>query len=357
MRQSFGSRQPNISDWRLFHRNNDTYWARWVSATTGWDPEDHSKITLSASDVREIRLLAGVADDEAADAILDMEGKGMPLGQYLLSIANPSGCLKVGVYGRGFHKFKEFWSTDGLAAASDLCQQPGCPAPQASVAEKHRINIVTYSRSTPESPVCDQSNTATYEPRGTTYELLDQHTARSTCGIGYGAGLNAALWQAAGPSETIAIIEVLPALSPNRYALALQREHTTTRVVRMEWPQVDDPFIAPWNKSTALGCFSEAASFQVKVRTLNIPQDKADELAKALDGIDLRSDRCPRNAEGECARFTDGRSFHVEVPGNAPINIFDLRREKGYVSENPQLSEWIYKLLDEAKQEKETATK
>src|ERR1700733_9354705 len=80
MAQSFGTRQPNISDWRLFHRNNDAYWARWLTSTRGWDPVDRTMITVPPSDVRAVRLLAGVADDEPADAIVDIEAKGMESG-------------------------------------------------------------------------------------------------------------------------------------------------------------------------------------------------------------------------------------------------------------------------------------
>jgi len=34
-----------------------------------------------------------------------------------------------------------------------------------------------------------------------------------------------------------------------------------------------------------------------------------------------------------------------------------LQGSKGYISENPQLSEWIYKLLDETKRATGTAAK
>jgi hypothetical protein len=47
----------------------------------------------------------------------------------------------------------------------------------------------------------------------------------------------------------------------------------------------------------------------------------------------------------------------VEVRGQAPVDVFDLHGVKGYMSENPQLSEWIYKLLNETKQVKETAAR
>src|ERR1700732_91376 len=86
MAQSIGPRQPDVADWRLFHRNNDEYWARMVTATTGWwDPAlNRSKVRLSASDVRHLRLLAGIGDDEPSDPIVALIGRQMKLGQYLL---------------------------------------------------------------------------------------------------------------------------------------------------------------------------------------------------------------------------------------------------------------------------------
>ena len=91
------------------------------------------------------------------------------------------------------------------------------------------------------------------------------------------------------------------------------------------------------------------------MRAIEVPHADAVELAKGLDQIDLRADRCPRNAAGQCVMFVDGGGFHVEVRGHPPVDIFDLGHERGYVSENPQLSEWIYKLLDVTKQEKKNA--
>jgi hypothetical protein len=355
--QSIGSRQPDISDWRLFHRKNDEYWARRVTATSGWDPVNHSKLGLSASDVRKIRLLSGIADDEPSDPIVSLDGWRMQEDQYLLVTAKSGGCLKVAVYGQGFRHFKELWSSDALANGGNICQLPGCPEPQVSVDKEHRIDISTYFRSTPESPVCDQFSSTTFKPRGSTFELQDQHAAKSKCWIGYGAGLDAALWQAAGPGETIAIVQVLPSLSPDRYALALQRRASGARVLRMEWDQSGSPCLPPLADASASDCFSRMASVQVQAKPLNVQPNIAEDLATALDGIDLRTDRCTRNAEGECVMFTDGREFHVEVRGQAPVDVFDLHGVKGYMSENPQLSEWIYKLLNETKQVKETAAR
>jgi hypothetical protein len=361
MAQSIGSRQPDVADWRLFHRNNDEYWARMVTATTGWwDPAlNRSKVRLSASDVRHLRLLAGIGDDEPSDPIVALIGRQMKLGQYLLVTAKPGGCLNVAVYGEGLRHFKQLWSSDALPNGSYICQPPGCPQPQVSVDEKHKINILTFSRSTPANPICDQFSSTVYEPKGKSFELTDQHTATS-CWLGYNAGLNAAFRQAAGPGETLAIVQWRPALTADQYALVLQRRPTGTSVLRMQLQQKEDWSSAVYTSmknATALDCFSRAASVHVNVTTLEIPQNGAQDLAMALDRVDLRTDRCARCADGACARLLDGRTFYVQVGDHAPIKITDVKSLRGYVSENPQLSGWIYKLLDETKHAKEIAAK
>lgn len=353
--QRAGTRPPEITDWRVFHQNNDAYWARWSTVTSGLNPADRSKITISASDVRTIRLLAGISDDEPADPIVSLEARGMQIGQYLLVTSTPDGCLRAAVYGRGLHQYKELWSSDVLTSVGGICQLPGCPETRVSVDEKHRIIISTYSRSTRENPVCDQTTVATFVPKGNSFELQDRNTNNSKCWVGNGAGLSAALWKAAGPERTVAVVEVLPSLSPDRYALALQHDATGAHVLRLNWREPGSPFMGAQSKATASDCFFQASSIHVKVSTSKVPQDRAEELVAALGRIDLRADRCVRNAERECAMFTDGTYFHVEAQGHAAIDIFDLRGEKGYMSENPELSEWIYKLIDAVEHPKKPA--
>ncbi len=344
--QITGSRQPDVTDWRVFHRNNDEYWARWVTSTTpGWDPVNHSKIGLSAADVRNIRLLAGIADDEPANPIVSFVGNHMQQGQYLLVTAKSAGCLRAAVYSQGFRHFKEVWSSDSLANGGEICQQSGCPQPRVSVDEKHRINILTYSRSTQASAVCDQLGTTTYEPRSGSFELQDHHTGDSGCGVGYDAGLSAALRQAAGPGEIIGVIRILPAFSYH-YALVLQHGPNDIRVLRMEWPQKSWSEWSGQAEATAADCFSRAASLLVKVKILEVSQTSAQNLADALDRVDLRTDRCARGIHGECAMITDGRAFRVEVRDHAPVGLTDVNGLRGVMSENPQLSEWVSRLLD-----------
>jgi hypothetical protein len=347
--QGPGSRQPDVADWRFFHRNNDAYWAQMVAASTGSN--------FSASDVRNIRLAAGIADDEADDPIMNLDGRGMRPDQYLLLTAKRVGCVKAAVYERGMRQFKELWSSDELADEGDICQQPGCPAPQVSIVEKHTISVRMYFRSVSGNPICDQLKTTTYEPKRNTFEKQDQRTGTSMCWVGYDAGLSAALWQAAGPDKTLAIVQVFPTVAahPDRYALALAREGERLRIVRMEWPEKGSPYVGDLSKASASDCYSRLSSVPIQATELEVPQVKAVELATALSGIDLRADRCVRNGESQCARFFDGRTFHVEVRGHVPVNVFDLENEKGYVSENPKLSEWIYQLLDESKLAKEAA--
>jgi hypothetical protein len=352
--QGVGVRQPDVSDWRAFHRQNDEYWARVVTATTGWRdaPMNQSKVRVSASEVRNMRLLAGIADDAPSDPILELAGHGMKVGQYLLVTVKANGCLNISVYGEGWH-FKQIWSTDKLPNGSDICQQPACPEPRVSVGARHEIDIMIFSRSTPTKPICDRYSSASYIPKGSSFELSDQDAGTTMCrsSDAYRAGLNVALRQAAGPGELLVIVENLPALSPDRYALVLQRRSDGVRMLRLEWQREAWSRAAyAWNNTaTTEECFSQAASFPVTVTALDISQKRMQELVTTLEQEDLRSDRCARRADRECAMILDGRAFSVQVGDNAPILLTDVKGLRGYASENPQLSEWVYELLGEAK--------
>lgn len=115
--------QPDVKDWRAFHRENDKHWARWVTTTSGWWGSPAKKAGLSPSDVREIRLLAGIADDEPSDPIVTLRGAGK-VDRYLLLTERPDGCLNGAVYGKNFLHFKEFWSSGTPSDSRDLCEQP-----------------------------------------------------------------------------------------------------------------------------------------------------------------------------------------------------------------------------------------
>jgi hypothetical protein len=349
-----GALQPNVADWHLFHKNNDAYWAQLLTATAGWDPIDHSKISVSATDVRKIRVAAGIGDDEPSDAILEMEGTRMQPNEYLMLTAKSGGCLRAAVYAKKFIQFAEIWSSDSLANGAGICQQPGCPKSSVTVDMKHRINVTTYSRSTPNSPACDMDSTAVFQPIGNTFDLLERKSSEAGCWAGYGSGLKDALWKAAGQAGTKAIVRVSPSMRRG-YAFALTNDGAGARVLQLEWPETDSPFTESLSKETASECFSRAAALHVKVTDLMVQQGRAGELAAALNSIDFRADRCVRNAEGECTRFLDGTYFQVEVLGHPAIELFDLQHHKGYVSQNPELSEWVYRLVDEAKQSKKMA--
>lgn len=165
------------------------------------------------------------------------------------------------------------------------------------------------------------------------------------------AGLNVAFRQAAGPGETLAIVENLPALSTDRYALLLQRRTDGIRVLRMEWQQEAWSEAAnTWrDNATTWDCFSRGTSVPVTVTALDVPQNRMQESVTTLEQVDLRSDRCARRSDRECAMILDGRAFSVQVGDSAPILLTDVKGLRGYVSENPPLSEWVYKLLGEAK--------
>ena len=354
--QGTSLRQPDVSDWRAFHRNNDEYWARMVTATTGWDASTKSsKIRLTASEVRHMRILTGIPDDDPSDSIWEVIGHGMKVDQYLFIAIKPNACLNLSAYHEGWH-LKQLWSIDKLPNGTDLCRQPGCPEPRVSVDDKHEVSIMIFSRSAPTSPFCDQYSSASYLPKGDSFELKEQNTGVPTCSWSdaHRAGLNLAFRQAAGSGETLAVVENLPSLSPGWYALVLQRRPNGVNVLRMQWKR--EGYSDVQGQRSAWDCFAGAKFTPMNVATLDIPQDRAKNLLIALQRTDLRSDRCPRRGNQECAMLLDGRAFSVQVGDNPPIRLTDVKGLRGYVSENPQLSEWVYKLLDEASHAKPTST-
>ena len=350
-------RQPDVHDWRVFHRENDEYWARMVTATTGWwdASTKSSKIRLTASEVRHMRILTGIPDDDPSDSILEVVGHGMKVDQYLFVTVKSNGCLNLSVYGEGWH-LKQLWSTDKLPNGGYICRQPACPEPRVSVDDKHEISIMIFSRSAADRPFCDQYNSASYVPKGNSFELKEQNTGTPACSWSDAdwAGLNVALRQAPGSGETVAVVENLPALSPDRYALVMQRQTNGIHLLRMQWERKGG--LDADGQGSAWDCFAHAKSIPLRVATLDIPQDRAKNLLIALEQIDPRGDRCLRRADRECAQILDGRRFVVQVGDNPPIRLTDVKRLRGYTSENQQLSEWVYNLLDEASHAKPTST-
>lgn len=357
--QDSNSRYPNVSDWRTFHRQNDEYWARFLTATTGWNAF-HSKIEITGAEVRAIRLSAGIRDNEPSDPILQFVGGSMREGQFLLVTATANACMNVAVYDEGgLRRPKRLWSIDALPDGNKICQPSGCARPRVMVNEKHEIAVATAFRSTTNQPVCDGISSATYRPKGKVFEAEDQHTGTATCWLdSFSFGLNSAFKQAAGPGETLAIVQVLPALTLDKYALVLHRRATGLAILRMELN--DDDWSAPLlskTKPTASECFARAKSLPVRVKSLGVPEDQAEALENSLQSLDLGLDHCARGVDGQCAFLLDGRAFYMQVGERAPIRLTDVQGITGYTSENPAVSAWVYDLLEQAKHAEQIATK
>jgi len=232
--------------------------------------------------------------------------------QYLLVTARDNACMNVAVYEEGFRHPKQLWSIDALPDGSKICKSSGCARPRVMVNEKHKISVVSFFRSTPDQPVCDRLSSATYRPKGDSFNLEDQRTGTAMCGgDNFHPGLNLAFKQAAGRGETLAIVQVLPSLGWDKYALVLQRRATGLAVLRMELNREDwsAPILSE-AKATALECFARAQSVRVGVKTLRIPEDQAKALANSLESLDFGVDHCARKANGECAFMFDGRAFY-----------------------------------------------
>jgi len=348
--QNIGSRNPDVSDWRSFHRQIDRDWARQVTATRVWRgmPGDHSKAEVTAKEVRAIRLAAGIPDDYQGDPILQFAW--MKEYQFLLVRATTDACMNVAVYEEGFKRLKRIWSIATMPDGQEICRSSGCPSPRANVNEKQKVTVGTAFRSTPDQPVCDRVSSATYRPKGHSFEVENQHNNDAMCwGNSFYRGLGFAFQKAAGPGVTLAIVQVLGVLKGDRYALVLQRGEAGVVALRMELNPEDWTATLFSNGTTASECFARAQSVPVNVTSLADAENWAEAMANALQSIDLESDHCARGADGQCVHFLDGREFYVQIGDRSPIGLTDVPRRRGYSSENPALSAWVYRLLEQAK--------
>lgn len=348
--QSSSSRYPNAGDWRPFHRQNDEYWARVLTFTRVWrsQPGDHSKIEVTPKEVRAIRLAAGIPDDHQGDPIVQFAW--MKEYQFLLVTQTTDACMNVAVYEEGFSHLRRIWSIDAMPDGHKICQLSGCPRPRVMVNEKHKVNVAADFRSVPDQPVCDGVSWAIYRPKGHSFEVEAQHSDNAMCwGDSFQPGLTIAFRGSPGPGVTLAIVQVLGVPKGDRYALVLQRGAAGVAILRMELNPEDWTAAIFSNRTTASECFARAKSVLVNVRALAIPESWAEAMANSLQSIDLGSDRCAREANGQCAYFLDGREFYVQVGEHLPISLTDLKGMRGYSSENPALSAWVYSLLEQAK--------
>jgi hypothetical protein len=73
----------------------------------------------TADEVRAIRLLAGIADDEPSDPILEFVGGSTREYQYLLVTAKAEACGHVAVFEKGFRHPEQVFQGDANTKVAD----------------------------------------------------------------------------------------------------------------------------------------------------------------------------------------------------------------------------------------------
>jgi hypothetical protein len=159
---SANTQPASTFDWTRFHQQNDRDWA--------------SRTGLSAGAVRQLRLGAGISDDEPSNPIDEIDATTLGHEQVLFVSAAGSGhCLTVEVYVPHRKSFKNIWSTSEMPDGAGLCHPSLCRNPGVW-AEKGQINVTVPAYADEQDTMCNKNVLLTYRWKHKSYELTKQET-------------------------------------------------------------------------------------------------------------------------------------------------------------------------------------
>lgn len=312
-------------------------------------------MNLDPKDVRQIRLVAGIGDDDPADSIRRFDVKALGHSHVLLTIerGEPS-CVEVVVVAPRSGGFRKVWSVDSTPAHEPLCRPPNCWPPRVWAKKKGEIEISLPIAASGVDPDCAKGRVLTYRWNKHNYQLAEEKKFDTPCGIEttYRA-ISLAFHEAAGPSETLAMLEVFPSFWPQR-AIAIQHAPAGVAVYELRF---EKPVEFGWltHRQTPAECMARAKAVAPIKTVLPISSEEAKEFVAKLSQIDLQTDRCPRGNTGECSHFLDGTMLAVWLPGGRTAKFHDIGGLKDTVSENPSLHQWAQALLLAAENAKTAA--
>ena len=273
-------------------------------------------------------------------------------GQILfVSRTNDGRCLKLTVFRKsGFlgRDFTQIWSAEGTPSLDDFCSPVSCRPPTVFAVKNDKpspsgespIFVASVPRPTsPEDHACDNNLLVRYRNHGDGYEIAGEEIAPAARGV---YDCLAQTDQSLLQGDDIAVIEVLPALAVRRFAMAIREIDGGLIAEKIEIPR------RTLDASTSSRPSDCRPLPLKKVSRLHLDSKTLSEFLEDLKRIDLRSDRCPRQKRGECAWILDGIGYRVVLKGTRPINLTDIEGEPKIRSENPELYEWVQKLLKDA---------
>ena len=326
-------------DWIGFHRANDQSWAQ----RTG----------LSAREIRELRLAAGVADDEPSNPVDMIDARTLPGERILFVTAVGSGhCLDVNVFQHRVRGFKLLWSESETPDGGGFCHPSVCGSATVSATRKNQV-VVTVPIQLEGAPmgVCDNNLILTYRGIGKTYSLVGTEHRASRCGAeAYQVALQMAF---ADPDESapesverLVTVHVFPSFKPES-AITFEKTANGLTISRLAFRQQAWRQLAVFDRNlTPSQCIAEAKSIPIERTRVNISPGDAQRLLDELSRIDLNTDSCPRLPDGSCALIFHGTSFTVVLEDGRRLHLIDVSGMKHVRSENPALLHWITSLRE-----------
>jgi len=323
--------------------------AYWITLHQADDQKLASWARMPVADLRELRHTAGIADDTPFSRVSHVDALTLP--KHLILFVSALGnqpCLKIGVYQRHGSGFRGRWSVQETPDGSAFCQEPNCPMPEILPTNSGKITISVWFRKKGErTEACDNLRRLTYRPKGSSYRLTADEITRAPCDVGtYWAGL-ALVYSRAASGERLATLRAFGSLTrQNEFAIVIEKTPTGITISRVG-PREDLQKQTAAPALTPSQCLAIARNVDFERKVFPVRQEVAQRLVDDLATIDLNRHDCVRDSRGQCAYIFDTLVYFLQRLDGSASQVMDVSHLQGLTSENPELSEWIARLLEE----------
>jgi hypothetical protein len=322
-------------DWIAFHRANDQSWAQ----RTG----------LSPKEVRNLRLAAGVADDESSNPVDAIDARTLPGHRILFVTAAGSGhCLHVGVFEHRGRAFQKIWSASLMPGGAGFCHPSLCRDATTWATKTNQV-IVVVPVNLEDAPmgVCDESVILTYKGTGKTYVLAETKHLPAQChAYDYQLAVQMAFAEPEMSMNRVVTVHSFPSFGPES-AIVIERTASGLAISKLAFTHQAWKQLAVLNtRQTPSQCIAAVKSIPIERTQVNISQGDVQRMLDELKTIDLQMDSCPRRSDGRCAHMFDGEVFTIVLEDGRVLQLTNVRGLKDVRSENPALSHWVTNLLD-----------
>jgi hypothetical protein len=331
---AFGLQQQSTDfESRTFQRENDAEWAR--------------KTGLRETEIRRLRLNAGVPDGAPSNPIRLIESEKLPHGHLLLVMTGVSDdCVTVSVWKPFNSQYERVWSIGKSPRGLGLCHHSRCRDATAWVTEDQQIWVsVPRQNSSNEFGQCDETTYLKYRWNGQTYALTGEENAATNCAIDTYYDALDIIFDGLTESR-IASIEVLEPFGLE-YAVVFSRDKGKLQVNRLlARRKVSSELAFLSRRQTPSQCIHEAQVIPVARTPIPLAQDKAAALMRSLKEIDLRSSPRPFDDKGRRVDLLDATVYVVQTENSVRIHLTDTLGMKHVRSENDALLRWVREVLE-----------